>query len=394
MFNEIVDAIQDIKNGKMVIVVDDPSRENEGDLVMAGELATSKAINFMATFGKGLICMPVSKEIADNLELSPMTSDNSDPHKTAFTISIDHNTTTTGISTSERAKTIKEACYSNNPKDFNHPGHVFPLIAKQGGVLKRKGHTESAIDLVKLAGLKEVGVICEILNDDGTMKRRDDLLIFAKEHNLKIITISDLQEYLLKETLVIEKVTEANLPTKYGDFKIHGFINKITKEHHIALTIGTLKENPFVRIHSECLTGDALGSKKCDCGEQYNLAMKMISENENGVLIYLRQEGRGIGLINKIKAYHLQDLGYDTVDANIELGFDTDLRKYNEAADILKILNVNNISLLTNNPLKITGLEQYGINVLNRIHIEPNHNEYNEFYLKTKKERMNHKILK
>lgn len=395
-FNTIEDAIKDIKEGKIIIVIDNPDRENEGDLLMAAEKVTGEAINFMAKYGRGLICMPVEEKRLKKLKIGPMVEKNTDNHETAFTVAIDHIDTTTGISAFERALTIQKVLdESSKPDDFRRPGHVFPLIAKKDGVLERNGHTEAAVDLPKLAGLKGAGVICEIMKDDGTMARTSDLIKFANEHNLKIITIKDLIEYRRKmeekETLV-ERVVETKMPTRYGDFKMFGFINKLNGEHHVALVKGEINEKNEVltRVHSECLTGDALGSKRCDCGEQYDAAMKRIAEEGCGILLYMRQEGRGIGLINKLKAYSLQDKGFDTVEANEMLGFPADMRSYDVAAAILKDLGVSKVNLMTNNPRKIDGLERYGIEIVNRVPIKMNHNEKNEFYLQTKKEKLGH----
>lgn len=394
-FNSIEEAIEDIKNGKMVIVVDDPDRENEGDLLMAAEKVTPESINFMAKYGRGLICMPMEEDRLKELDIYPMVQNNTDNHETAFTASIDYIDTTTGISAYERALTIQKVLDNKSiSKDFRKPGHMFPLIAKKGGVLERNGHTEAALDLSKLAGLKPGGVICEIIKDDGTMARTPDLMEFVKHHNLKIITIKDLVEYRKQTEIIIERVVETKMPTKYGDFKMYGFVNKINGEHHVALVKGNIEDgNPVLaRVHSECLTGDALGSKRCDCGQQYDAAMKKIAKEGRGMLLYMRQEGRGIGLINKLKAYSLQDKGLDTVEANIKLGFKADMREYSSAAQIFKNLGVQKLKLLTNNPKKIEELSSFNIEIVDRVPIQMNHNEVNEFYLSTKKDKLGHML--
>jgi 3,4-dihydroxy 2-butanone 4-phosphate synthase/GTP cyclohydrolase II len=391
-FNSIEEGLKDIKEGKLVIIVDDEGRENEGDLVIPAEMATGENINFMIKYARGLVCAPIEEEIAVKLGLNPMVERNTDNHETAFTVAIDHKDTTTGISAFERADTINKLVTSNEKDDFRRPGHVFPLVAKNGGVLERRGHTEASVDLAKLAGFKGAAAICEIINDDGTMARRDDLIKFAKEHNLKIITIEDLVKYREQEHLSVTKEVEAKLPTKYGEFKVLAFSEKNSSKCHLALIKGNIKsEEPMlVRVHSECLTGDALGSRKCDCGEQYAAAMEMIAKEEQGILLYMRQEGRGIGLLNKLKAYALQDTGLDTVEANLALGFKDDMRDYKISADMLKLLGISSVRLITNNPAKIEGLEKNDIKVVERVPIQMPVNKTDEFYLKIKKKKMNH----
>ena len=391
-FCTVEEAVEDLKKGKMIIIVDDEGRENEGDLVIPAEMATGENINFMIKYAKGLLCAPVEMDIAKRLYLDPMVANNTDNHETAFTVSVDYKDTTTGISAFERAETIRQLTESKEPKDFRRPGHIFPLIAKKGGVLERTGHTEASVDISKIAGFKGAAAICEIIKEDGTMARRDDLIIFAKEHNLKILTIETIKKYRMETEIIVEKVTEAKLPTEFGDFKIVGFVNKINGEEHVALVKGNpSKDEPtLVRLHSECLTGDVFHSKKCDCGAQLMTALNRIEEEGTGVLLYLRQEGRGIGLVNKIKAYALQEKGMDTVEANIALGFPADMREYNIGAQMLSQLGVGKIRLMTNNPDKIENIKGFGVEVIDRVPIIIESNPINEGYLKVKEIKMGH----
>ncbi|MEN6462024.1 MAG: bifunctional 3,4-dihydroxy-2-butanone-4-phosphate synthase/GTP cyclohydrolase II [Syntrophomonas sp.] len=393
MFNTIEEAIEDVRQGKMVILVDDEDRENEGDVIVAAEKATPEIINFMASNAKGLICAPMTGERLDELDIQPMVVENTDNHETAFTVSVDHVSCTTGISAFERANTVNALISSDSkPSDFRKPGHIFPLRYRDGGVLRRTGHTEGSIDLARLAGLHPATVICEIMNDDGTMARVPQLFEFCQKHQIKIVTIADLIEYRRRREILIRRVDDAKLPTMYGDFTAVAYESLLDGKGHIALVKGQWeKDEPIlVRVHSECLTGDVFGSCRCDCGEQLATAMSMIERAGKGILLYMRQEGRGIGLLNKIKAYKLQDKGRDTVEANLELGFPEDLRDYGIGAQILVDLGVTKMQLMTNNPKKIKGLEGYGLEVVQRVPIEVASKMENRRYLQTKKDKMGH----
>ena len=392
-FNTIEEIIEDIKLGKTVIIVDDENRENEGDLVLAAEKATPEAINFFAKYGRGLICVPMERKRLEALDIHPMVKKNSDYYGTAFTVSVDaRQGTTTGISAFDRATTIQRLVDDLATKeDFNQPGHIFPLIAKDGGVLVRAGHTEASVDLAKLAGLKPAGVLCEILNEDGTMARLPELLNFAKAHGLKICTIVQIIEYRRKNEKLVKPVIDVKFPTVYGEFTLIMYESMMDGFQHFALKYGKVGDGPVtVRVHSECFTGDVLKSARCDCGSQLDEAMKKIVETGCGVLLYLRQEGRGIGLLNKLKAYKLQDQGADTVEANEMLGFVSDLREYGTGAQILKDLGITKIRLLTNNPVKLIGLEGYSLEIVERIPLITGHCEHNKKYIMTKKEKMGH----
>jgi len=396
VFDTIEEALIDLKKGKVIIVCDDEDRENEGDFIALAEKATPEIINLMVTHGRGLLCVPIEEELAQKLDLMPMVSKNTDPHGTAFTVSIDHKFAKTGISAFERSGTILSMLDSEaKPSDFKRPGHIFPLIAKKGGVLRRTGHTEAAVDLARLCNAKPAGVICEIMNEDGTMARVPQLRKVADELNVKLITIKDLIEYRNKQEKLVKREVEINLPTEFGTFKVFGYSNIVDGKEHIALVKGEINpEVPvLVRVHSECLTGDVFGSYRCDCGPQLHAALNQINQAGNGVLLYLRQEGRGIGLLNKLRAYKLQEEGYDTVEANEKLGFGADLREYGIGAQILKDLGIRKMMLLTNNPRKIKGLKGYDLEVVERVPLQMEMRKENANYLRTKHDKLGHLLL-
>ena len=392
-FNTVEESLEELRNGKIILVTDDPDRENEGDFICAAEFATTKNINFMATYGKGLICMPMSKEYVEKLRIPQMVTNNTDNHETAFTVSIDGVDTTTGISAAERSMTAMKCVDEKaKPEDFRRPGHMFPLLAKDNGVLERNGHTEATVDLCRLAGLKECGLCCEIMGEDGTMMRTKELVQLAKDMNIKMISIKDLQHYRKVHEKLVDRVTVTKMPTKYGEFTAYGYVNKLNGEHHIALVKGDIGDGKDVlcRVHSECLTGDTFGSLRCDCGQQFAAAMTQIEKEGRGILLYMRQEGRGIGLINKLKAYELQEKGMDTLEANLALGFKGDEREYYIGAQILRDLGVKDLNLLTNNPDKVYQLEEFGMEISKRVPIQMDATEYDLYYLKTKQFKMGH----
>lgn len=394
-FNAIEEAIYDLILGKVIIVVDDEDRENEGDFIALAEKSNADVINFMIKEGRGLVCVPITEERAQELDLPPMVTRNTDYHGTAFTVSVDHNDTSTGISAYERARTVQALIDSNTrPQEFRRPGHIFPLIAKKGGVLRRAGHTEAAVDLARMCGSYPAAVICEVIKEDGTMARVPDLMKIAAKHDLKIITIQDLIHYRNEKEKLVNREVEVKLPTEFGTFNAIAYTNEVDRKEHVALVKGRIDPNvpTLVRVHSECLTGDVFHSHRCDCGPQLAAALQQINDHGSGVLLYMRQEGRGIGLINKLKAYSLQEQGLDTVEANIKLGFAPDLRDYGIGAQILKDLGIRQIRLLTNNPRKIRGLEGYGLEVVERVPIQMPENDDNSNYLHTKKMKLGHML--